>query len=59
MEQAARRNLEAHEHVVAALTARDPTIAREWMQRHLRDLMRGWMLSGCDLNARVDPGLTY
>lgn len=59
IDQAARRNLEAHEHVVAALAARDPMIAREWMQRHLRDLMRGWMLSGCDIDARVDPELSY
>lgn len=58
IEQAARRNLEAHQRVVAALEARDPIVAREWMQKHLRDLMRGWLLAGCDMDARIEasPG---
>lgn len=59
MEQAARRNLEAHKQVVDAVADRDPIVAREWMQRHLRDLMRGWLLSGCTMDARIDPELTY
>lgn len=59
MEQAARRNLEAHTRVVDAVAARDPIVAREWMQRHLRDLMRGWLLSGCDMDACIDPELSY
>jgi DNA-binding FadR family transcriptional regulator len=59
IEQAAQRNLEAHRQIVAAVERRDAIVAREWMQKHLRDLMRGWLMSGCEMDARIEPGSDY
>jgi GntR family transcriptional repressor for pyruvate dehydrogenase complex len=58
IEQAAIRNLEAHQKVVLAIEMRDPVVAKEWMQKHLRDLMRGWVLAGCDMDSLIDSALT-
>ncbi|SEP05076.1 DNA-binding transcriptional regulator, FadR family [Salinihabitans flavidus] len=57
IEQAAQRNLEAHQRIVAALETGDAMVAREWMHKHLRDLMRGWLLSGSEMDARIEPGV--
>ena len=58
LEQAAKRNLDAHRQILAAVKARDPMIAREWMHRHMRDLMRGWILGGHDIDSQIDPAIT-
>lgn len=34
-------------------------VAREWMQKHMRDLMRGWLLGGHGMDSRIDPALTF
>jgi len=57
--QAALRNLEAHQSILAAVEARDAMVAREWMQKHMRDLMRGWLLGGHGMDSRIDPALTF
>ena len=59
IEQAARRNLEAHRRIVEAVAARDADLATDWMRKHLRDLRRGWLLAGLDMESRIDPALTY
>ena len=59
IEQAPRRNLEAHRHILAAIEARDAMMARKWMQKHMRDLMRGWVLGGHDIDSTIDPAVTY
>ncbi len=38
---------------------RDAMVAREWMQKHMRDLMRGWLLGGHGMDSRIDPALTF
>lgn len=55
IEQAAQRNIEAHRHIIAGLERRDALVAKEWMQKHLRDLMRGWLMAGCEIDAQVNP----
>ena len=34
-------------------------VAREWMQKHMRDLMRGWLLGCHGMDSRIDPALTF
>lgn len=56
LEQAASRNLDAHQKIVQSLANRDEVAAEEWMKRHLKDLMRGWLIAGHDMENRIDPG---
>ncbi len=44
--QAPARNLEAHRQILDAVTVRDADRARLWMDRHIRDLRRGWEMAG-------------
>lgn len=46
LRQAPLRNLEAHRAIVAALRRGDGPSAVEWMERHLEDLRRGWLMAG-------------
>jgi GntR family transcriptional regulator, transcriptional repressor for pyruvate dehydrogenase complex len=54
LSQAAGRNVEAHEGLVAAFKARDAAEARRWMIRHINDFRRGYEHAGFDLHAPVD-----
>ncbi|MEM6903659.1 MAG: FCD domain-containing protein, partial [Pseudomonadota bacterium] len=53
LSQATARNLEAHEHILAALKQRDPGETRRWMQKHIDDLKRGYEHAGFDLHGPV------
>lgn len=44
--QAPARNLEAHRQILAAIRDHDPVRARQWMDRHIEDLRRGWLMAG-------------
>jgi len=54
VKQAPRRNLEAHRAIFAALSAHDPDEASRWMARHIDDLRRGWLLSGREIDDRIE-----
>jgi GntR family transcriptional regulator, transcriptional repressor for pyruvate dehydrogenase complex len=43
--QAEIRNLTAHEHIVAAITARDAKKAEAWSRKHLIDFQRGYSMT--------------
>lgn len=54
-----RRLLEAHRQIVAALSAGDAGVAREWMLRHMQDFRRGYDVCGLDPDQplpALDPG---
>lgn len=46
LKQAPLRNLEAHRAIVAALRGGEGEKAVEWMERHIEDLRRGWLMAG-------------
>ncbi|PHP67780.1 transcriptional regulator [Zhengella mangrovi] len=46
LKQAPLRNLEAHRAIVKALRGGDGDEAVAWMERHLEDLHRGWLMAG-------------
>ena len=48
--QAPARNLEAHRGILNAVIDRDAERARLWMERHIRDLRRGWEMAGRGLD---------
>jgi GntR family transcriptional repressor for pyruvate dehydrogenase complex len=50
---AAERLLAAHENVVAAIRAGDSVVAREWMERHIKDFRRGYQLADLEMNQPV------
>lgn len=50
--QAPARNLRAHQEIVKGVMDRDVGHARLWMERHIRDLRRGWEMAG---HALDDP----
>lgn len=50
---AGERLLAAHEHVVAAIRARDVDTARAWMERHIADFRRGYELANLDITHPV------
>ncbi len=43
----------AQRHVLAAIEAHDPTVARDWMSKHVRDFRRGFEISGIDVDSPV------
>lgn len=51
--QAQGRQAAAHAHVVAAIRARDPDRARDWMRRHIVDYRRGHEMAGLPLDGPV------
>lgn len=46
VKQAPHRNLEAHRALLDAIRDHDAERATLWMQRHIEDLKRGWLMSG-------------
>ncbi|WP_290685817.1 MULTISPECIES: FadR/GntR family transcriptional regulator [unclassified Haematobacter] len=48
--QAPARNLEAHRQILAGVEARDPKRTRLWMERHIRDLLKGWEMAGLTID---------
>jgi GntR family transcriptional repressor for pyruvate dehydrogenase complex len=50
---AAERLLAAHEFIVAGIRAGDPVVAREWMERHIKDFRRGYRLAKLEMNEPV------
>jgi GntR family transcriptional repressor for pyruvate dehydrogenase complex len=52
---AAERLMTAHESIVAAIRAGDPLVAREWMERHIKDFRRGYQLAKLEMNEPVAP----
>ena len=53
--QAPARNLEAHRRILDAIRAHDPGQAREWMNRHVEDLRRGWLMAGLSVEDAIEP----
>ena len=51
--QARQRVMTAQERILAAVAAGDPDNARLWMERHIRDFRRGFLIAGIDLGYRV------
>lgn len=50
---AQQRILGAQRHMNQAFRARDGDLAAEWMERHVKDLRRGYEVAGVDLNSEV------
>ena len=50
---AAERLLFAHESIYAAIRNRDEKKAREWMEKHIQDFMRGYELANLDMSTPV------
>lgn len=44
--QAPERNLTAHRELLEAVRRHDSGLARLWMDRHIRDLRKGWEMAG-------------
>lgn len=44
------RVIEAHRHIIKALKARETSVAREWMARHMADFKRAYERTGLDLD---------
>jgi len=59
VKSAEHRNLVAHTEIVERVRRRDAQGARDWMERHMRDFERGWLLAGRGLDDRIDPSVTY
>lgn len=55
--EAPGRLLQAHERLVGAIRAGDAQEAENWMQRHLRDWMKGYRRTGRDPDAPVEWAL--
>lgn len=53
--QARARVGDAQTHLVAAIRDQDAGLARLWMERHIRDFRRGFVLAGIDLDYRLAP----
>lgn len=47
------RMLAAHEHIVAAIEARDPIGAAAWARRHIEDFKRGYLTAALDFDRPV------
>jgi DNA-binding FadR family transcriptional regulator len=54
--QARARIATAQRRLVEALEAREPEVAHQWMERHIRDFSKGYDLAGIDLGLRVTAG---
>ncbi len=50
---AAERLLFAHESIYAAIRNHDEKKAREWMEKHIQDFMRGYELANLDMSTPV------
>lgn len=55
--QARSRIESAHGKIVAAVKARDPKTAADWMMRHVRDFRRGYEFAGIPLSTEVGEDL--
>ncbi len=55
--QARSRIESAQKEIVAAVKARDPKSAAEWMTRHVRDFRRGYEVAGIPLSTEVGEDL--
>jgi GntR family transcriptional regulator, transcriptional repressor for pyruvate dehydrogenase complex len=55
--QARSRIESAQAKIVAAVRARDPAAAAEWMARHVRDFRRGYEVAGIPLSSEVADAL--
>lgn len=55
--QARSRIESAQKQIVAAVKARDPKTAAEWMMRHVRDFRRGYEVAGIPLSTEVGEDL--
>ena len=51
--QARQRVMTAQQRILEAITAQDATEAQLWMERHIRDFRRGFLIAGIDLSYRV------
>jgi len=51
--QARQRVMTAQDRIRDAIAARDANDARLWMERHIRDFRRGFLIAGIDLSYRV------
>jgi GntR family transcriptional regulator, transcriptional repressor for pyruvate dehydrogenase complex len=54
--QARQRVHDAQLQIAGAIRAGDAPLARLWMERHIRDFRRGFVLAGIDLGYRVSIG---
>lgn len=52
--QGRHRMLHAHQMIYDAVIMRDAEKAKAWMARHIRDLHRGYLVAGLDINAPVE-----
>lgn len=50
---AGERMLAAHREIVAAVRARDPQTAEDWMRRHIEDFRRGYELANLDIDRPI------
>lgn len=57
VQEAPGRLVQAHERLVAAISAGDAQEAENWMQRHLRDWLKGYRRTGRDPDAPVEWAL--
>jgi GntR family transcriptional repressor for pyruvate dehydrogenase complex len=53
LEQATERNLAAHGTIVKFIARRSAKGAREWTEKHIDDLRRGWLLAGFKLDDKI------
>ncbi len=55
LDQATERNLAAHTKIVDLIENRNADGARRWMDKHIDDLRRGWLLAGLRLDDKIAP----
>lgn len=53
--QARTRIATAQRRLVSAIESRDRSAAREWMEKHIRDFRRGFVVAGIDPSNRAAP----
>jgi len=51
--QARRRIAEAQKKLLMAIRDRSPTLASDWMAKHIRDFRRGFEIAGIELERQV------
>lgn len=51
--QMTQRNLQAHQHIVEAIAARNPDLAHEWTRKHIADFQRGYAIAQIPMNTAL------
>ncbi len=51
--QMTQRNLQAHQHIVDAIAARDADLAHAWTRKHIADFQRGYAMAKIPMNTAL------